>query len=244
MYASMQAEVALGAAPNVEKTARAVSPKTVEVKPAVAIDDKTANKVSTSVSSISTVPPKAPSGFVSASAVQQSTGDSSSAAPQAASAAPTSSGSGSVSQSQAQEGTDALSRLEKRLSRDPEMSAIYEQMKAEQEARQAKADEQRQEEALAKAKNYIAELNQKQISLHFDTDNDFDDANVINVVDSKSNEIIRQIPSDEFLRVQEAINNYEQRMAHDNMVRDPKLKAVADATADESLRGAVIDDLV
>lgn len=241
MYASMQAEVALGAVPNVEKTARAVSPKKVEVKPAVAIDDKTA-KVSTSVSSISTVPPKAPSGFVSANAVQQTTGDSSSAASQAARAAPTSSGSGSMSQ--APEESNALSRLEKRLSRDPEMSAIYEQMKAEQDARQAEAAEQRQEEALAKAKNYIAELNQKQISLHFDTANDFDDANVINVVDSQSNEIIRQIPSDEFLRVQEAINNYEQRMAHDNMVRDPKLKAVSNAPADESLRGAVIDDLV
>ena len=240
MYASMQAEVALGTTQSVEKTARAVSPKTVEIKPAVAIDDKTANKVSTSAI-ISTVPPKAQGGFVSTNAVQQSTGASSSAAPQAASAAPTSS-SGAVSPSQGDD--DALSRISRRMSRDPEMSAIYEQMKAEQEARQAEAEEKRQEEALAKAKNYIAELNQKQISLHFDTSNDFDDVNVINVVDSKSNEVIRQIPSDEFLRVQEAISNYEQRMAHDNMVRDPKLKAVSDAPSDESLRGAVIDDLV
>ena len=98
----------------------------------------------------------------------------------------------------------------------------------------------------ARAKEEIAELNLKQLSLRFDTSNDFDDTDVINVVDAQSNEVIRQIPSEEFLRVSAAIRQYEQRIEQNDMVTDPQLKAKGLVTGDtnENLRGAVFDDLV
>ena len=69
---------------------------------------------------------------------------------------------------------------------------------------------------------------------------------MINVVDAQSNEVIRQIPSEEFLRVSAAIRQYEQRIEQNDMVTDPQLKAKGLVTGDtnENLRGAVFDDLV
>ena len=83
----------------------------------------------------------------------------------------------------------------------------------------------------------------KQVALRFDTAEDYDNARVINVVDAKSNEVIRQIPSEEFLRVSAAIAKYEQRIAHDEMTQDPSLKAygVDSKNVNESLRGAVLE---
>ena len=114
-----------------------------------------------------------------------------------------------------------------------------------QEREQIREDEKerRLEEAHNKAKEVISSLNQKQLALRFDTSDDYNDARIINVVDAKSNEVIRQIPSEEFLRISESIRNYEQRLAHDDMVGDPALKAkgVDPTGVNESLRGAVLD---
>lgn len=125
-------------------------------------------------------------------------------------------------------------------------SAILSELKARNEAERSAEAEAKREEALAKAKEEIAALNQKQLSLRFDTSNDFDDTNVINVVDAKSNEIIRQIPSEEFLRIAASIRQYEQRVEQNNMVTDPQLKAKGLSAGEdsESLRGAVFDDVV
>ncbi len=114
------------------------------------------------------------------------------------------------------------------------------------EQRELEAQEQRDkqyEESVNKAKEVIESLNLKQVSLRFDTAEDYGDARVINVVDTKSNEVIRQIPSEEFLRVSAAIAEYEQRVAHDEMTADPSLKAmgVDSKSVNESLRGAVFE---
>lgn len=111
-----------------------------------------------------------------------------------------------------------------------------EQLKEEEKERQL-------QEAHNKAKEVISSLNQKQLALQFATSEDFDDTRIINVVDAKSKEVIRQIPSDEFLRISQTIKNYEQRLAHDDMVGDPSLKAkgVDTSGVNESLRGAVFD---
>ena len=103
--------------------------------------------------------------------------------------------------------------------------------------------EEQIEEARDKAKEVIDSLNMKQVALRFDTAEDYDNARVINVVDAKSNEVIRQIPSEEFLRVSAAIAKYEQRIAHDEMTQDPSLKAygVDSKNVNESLRGAVLE---
>ena len=103
--------------------------------------------------------------------------------------------------------------------------------------------EEQIEEARDKAKEVIDSLNMKQVALRFDTAEDYDNARIINVVDAKSNEVIRQIPSEEFLRVSAAIAKYEQRIAHDEMTQDPSLKAygVDSKNVNESLRGAVLE---
>ena len=103
--------------------------------------------------------------------------------------------------------------------------------------------EEQIEEARDKAKEVIDSLNMKQVALRFDTAEDYDNARVINVVDAKSNEVIRQIPSEEFLRISAAIAKYEQRIAHDEMTQDPSLKAygVDSKNVNESLRGAVLE---
>lgn len=103
--------------------------------------------------------------------------------------------------------------------------------------------EEQIEEARDKAKEVIDSLNMKQVALRFDTAEDYDNARVINVVDAKSNEVIRQIPSEEFLRVSAAIAKYEQRIAYDEMTQDPSLKAygVDSKNVNESLRGAVLE---
>lgn len=125
-------------------------------------------------------------------------------------------------------------------------SKLLEELKARNEAERSAEAEEKRQEALARAKEEIAELNLKQLSLRFDTSNDFDDTDVINVVDAQSNEVIRQIPSEEFLRVSAAIRQYEQRIEQNDMVTDPQLKAKGLVTGDtnENLCGAVFDDLV
>ena len=118
-------------------------------------------------------------------------------------------------------------------------------IREESEARRQEKVKEEQEEALAKAKADIVALNQKQIALRFDTAEKFNDAHIVNVVDTKSNEVIRQIPSDEMLRVAKTINEYKERIAHDEMVSDPKLKAqgVDTSNSNESLRGVMLDDI-
>lgn len=113
-----------------------------------------------------------------------------------------------------------------------------------EEATRAQEQEKRAaEESISKAKEIIADLNQKQLALRFATSEKFEDKRVINVVDTQSNKVIRQIPSEDLLRVSDAITKYEQRMAHDDMVADPKLKAqgVDTTNVNENLRGAVFD---
>lgn len=124
-------------------------------------------------------------------------------------------------------------------------SENVEELRKERDKRNEEEKERRLEEAHNKAKEVIDSLNQKQLALQFATSEDFDDTRVINVVDAKSKEVIRQIPSDEFLRIAQSIKNYEQRLAHDDMVGDPSLKAkgVDPTGVNESLRGVVFDTI-
>ena len=124
---------------------------------------------------------------------------------------------------------------------DAYFDAIEEERKASEDLNRAA----KEKEALAEAKELIASLNQKQLALRFDTDEDFEDARIINVIDAASDEVIRQIPSEEFLRIQATIKEYEQRMAHDDMMTTPSLKSKGLTTAHdtESLRGSVLDEI-
>ncbi|MCK0526228.1 MULTISPECIES: flagellar protein FlaG [unclassified Anaerobiospirillum] len=122
---------------------------------------------------------------------------------------------------------------------NPYLAAMREERQLAREAEK----ERKLEESYEKAKEVIAALNQRKLALRFDTAKDFENARIINVIDSVSNEIIRQIPSEEFLRIAAAIREYEQRLAHDEMVVDPAIKAkgVETANVNENLRGAMFD---
>ena len=124
-----------------------------------------------------------------------------------------------------------------------EESELAKELRQQNEKKQAQAQEERRQEALENAKEVIDSLNQKRLAIRFDTAEKFDNANVVNIVDSETSEVLRQIPSEEILRVRAAVQAYEQRLAHDDMVADPALKArgVDTAGVNEDLRGVVID---
>lgn len=124
-----------------------------------------------------------------------------------------------------------------------EESKLAQELRQQNEREKAQAQEERRQEALENAKEVIASLNQKRLAIRFDTAEKFDNANVVNIVDSETSEVLRQIPSDEILRVRAAVQAYEQRLAHDDMMTDPALKAkgVDTAGVNEDLRGVVID---
>lgn len=124
-----------------------------------------------------------------------------------------------------------------------EESELAQELRQQNEREKAQAQEERRQEALENAKEVIASLNQKRLAIRFDTAEKFDNANVVNIVDSETSEVLRQIPSDEILRVRAAVQAYEQRLAHDDMMTDPALKAkgVDTAGVNEDLRGVVID---
>ena len=124
-----------------------------------------------------------------------------------------------------------------------EESELAQELRTENEREQALAQEENQKEVREHAKEVIASLNQKRLAIRFDTADKYDDASVINIVDSETSEVLRQIPSDEILRVRAAVQAYEQRLAHDDMMADPSIKAkgVDTAGVNEDLRGVVID---
>ena len=124
-----------------------------------------------------------------------------------------------------------------------EESKLAQELRQQNEREKAQAQEERRQEALENAKEVIASLNQKRLAIRFDTAEKFDNANVVNIVDSETSEVLRQIPSEEILRVRAAVQAYEQRLAHDDMMTDPALKAkgVDTAGVNEDLRGVVID---
>ena len=124
-----------------------------------------------------------------------------------------------------------------------EESELAQELRQQNEREKAQAQEERRQEAMENAKEVIASLNQKRLAIRFDTAEKFDNANVVNIVDSETSEVLRQIPSEEILRVRAAVQAYEQRLAHDDMMTDPSLKAkgVDTAGVNEDLRGVVID---
>lgn len=139
---------------------------------------------------------------------------------------------------------EAAESLKQSKSKKSEEKALAEAIKAEQERKAQEKEEVRNAEALRQAKALIAELNQKQLALRFERSKDFD-ADIINVIDTRSDEVVRQIPSEDLLRVSAAIDEYQKRLAHNDMVTDPQLKAKGVDTNDvnENLRGVIMDEI-
>lgn len=126
-------------------------------------------------------------------------------------------------------------------------SSIAAARKVISERESLKQQEQRDAEALEKAKAALEDIKSHPIELKFDTSKDFNDAKVLRVVDAKSEELIRQIPSEELLRVSSMIKTYKERLAQEDMITDPQLKSkgiTTNAQENENLRGVVLDDVI
>lgn len=126
-------------------------------------------------------------------------------------------------------------------------SAIAEARKELSERQSLEEKKQREEAALERAKKALNDIKSHPLALRFDTAEDYNDAHVMRVVDATSEELIRQIPTEELLRVSLLISTYKERLAHEEMTTDPQLKAhgvTTNAQESENLRGVVLDDLV
>lgn len=126
-------------------------------------------------------------------------------------------------------------------------SSIATARKVISERESLEQQKQRDAEALEKAKAALEDIKSHPIELKFDTIKDFNDARVLRVVDAKSEELIRQIPSEELLRVSSMIKTYKERLAQEDMITDPQLKSkgiTTNAQENENLRGVVLDDVI
>lgn len=147
-----------------------------------------------------------------------------------------------------QQPATTLSPLDQSLS-DVDMvktSAMAEARKAESERESIEDKKQREADALERAKQALNAIKNHPLALRFDTIEDYNDAHVMRVVDASSEELIRQIPNDELLRVALLISTYKERVAQESMVTDPQLKShgvTTTAQEKENLRGVVLDDL-
>lgn len=124
-----------------------------------------------------------------------------------------------------------------------EESKMAQERRYREEQDQKEQLEQKRQDSEERAREVIESLNSKRLALRFDKSEDYEDASVVNVIDAQTSEVLRQIPSEEILRVQASIREYEQRLAHNEMMADPVLKAkgVDRSDLNEDMRGITID---
>lgn len=128
-----------------------------------------------------------------------------------------------------------------------EVSALEEARRKLKKEQAAEQQEQRDAAALERARAALEHIKSRPLALRFDTAEDYNDAKILRVVDAHSDELIRQIPSEELLRVSAMISSYKERVAQEEMTTDPQLKSkgiTTPAQASENLRGVVFDDVI
>lgn len=128
-----------------------------------------------------------------------------------------------------------------------EVSALEEARRKLNKEQAAEQQEKRDAAALERARAALEHIKSRPLALRFDTAEDYNDAKILRVVDAHSDELIRQIPSEELLRVSAMISSYKERIAQEEMTTDPQLKSkgiTTPAQASENLRGVVFDDVI
>lgn len=143
--------------------------------------------------------------------------------------------------------TSAITDSETTSVTEIEASGLAQARQAQKECETKERQEERDAKALEQAKAALENIKSRPLALKFDTIKDFNDAQVLRVVDAHSDELIRQIPSDELLRVSALISSYKERLAQENMTTDPQLKSkgiTTNAQESENLRGVVLDDVI
>lgn len=113
--------------------------------------------------------------------------------------------------------------------KDPEKAT-----KDKKEAAKLAAEENK--ESLEKAKELIAKLSLKQLGLSFKIDKDLNNRTLISVKDKATDDVVRQIPSEEFVRMAKAMSKLQEAFEPkaDKDTKDNK----------ELLKGLIFDNLV
>ncbi len=106
------------------------------------------------------------------------------------------------------------------------------------EAQAKEAAEQAKKEAAEasheKAKELISKLNGQNIGLSFSIDKD-SETTVINVTDKTTDDLVRKIPSDEFLKLMKSIDEFEEKYM------EPSNSSSSSNSSPESAKGKLLD---
>ncbi len=109
-------------------------------------------------------------------------------------------------------------------------TSLEEQAKAAAE----KAKEEAAEASHEKAKELISKLNGENIGLSFSIDKD-SETTVINVTDKTTDDLVRKIPSDEFLKLMKSIDEFEEKYM------EPSNSSSSSNSSPESAKGKLLD---
>ena len=106
------------------------------------------------------------------------------------------------------------------------------------EAAQKRIDDRKEREeansaSLKKAKELIDKLSLKELGLSFSVDKDFNNRTLISVTDKNTEDVVRQIPSEEFVRISKAMSDLQESFA-------PKNEKEKEAM----IKGLLVDNLV
>lgn len=107
-----------------------------------------------------------------------------------------------------------------------------------EKAAQKRIDDRKEREeantaSLKKAKELIDKLSLKELGLSFSIDKDFNNRTLISVTDKNTEDVVRQIPSEEFVRMAKAMNELQESFA-------PKNEKEKEAM----IKGLLVDNLV
>ncbi|MBO5567135.1 MAG: flagellar protein FlaG [Succinivibrio sp.] len=109
-------------------------------------------------------------------------------------------------------------------------TSLEEQAKAAAE----KAKEEAAEASHEKAKELISKLNGQNIGLSFSIDKD-SETTIINVTDKTTDDLVRKIPSDEFLKLMKSIDEFEEKYM------EPSNSSSSSNSSPESAKGKLLD---
>lgn len=124
-----------------------------------------------------------------------------------------------------------------KLSNTSEILAKKEQDEEEKEQNPAYVKEVSQEEIAKKADELIAELTAKDLGLSFSVDKDLD-RTLISVMDRATDDVIRQIPSEEFMRMARSMQKLR-----DGTLVGPEAHAVLERRPKAEMKGILFDHL-
>ena len=119
----------------------------------------------------------------------------------------------------------------------PSLNEEAEDLAQRTNEKQEKLSEKELEEQKQKAKELSAKLNAQNIGLSFSVDDATSDT-VINVTNRSTDDLVRQIPSEDMLRFQKIISDFEDK------TKGQAGDEISKQKSKDMLKGLILDDLV